>query len=158
MEKSKLKKKLAIILIIIIIVVGAIILYTSSSQQIKVGDAYFNVPNGYQAQNVSDKLVRLVSDDKVLYINGNINESNIDKAVSDYVNFKNRSENTSVMVSDLNENGYNFHKSIAVTNSSIVHYWFIKENKIYEIYTSTADSNTDKLISSIVNTNNNLNL
>ena len=149
-----MKKKLAIIIIIILIVlVGAVIFYESSSQQIKVGDAYFNVPKGYQAQNVSDKLVRLVSDDKILYINGNVTGSNIDKAVSDYVNFKNRTENTSIMVSDINENGYNFHKSIAVTNSSIVHYWFIKENKIYEIYTSTADSNTDKLISSIVNTN-----
>ena len=102
------------------------------------------------ASRISDNLVRFIANDKILLINSDINASDIDSAVSNYVKFKNQSENLSINVQKLDLDGLTVYKSVVQNNSSVVHYWFIKDNHIYEIYTPTFDSNMETVILNII--------
>lgn len=145
------KKVIILILIFILIVIGAFVFYESSlSQKVKVGDSYFTIPKEFQKEDISDNLVRFIANDKILFINSDINASDIDSAVSNYVKFKNQSENLSINVQKLDLDGLTVYKSVVQNNSSVVHYWFIKDNHIYEIYTPTFDSNMETVILNII--------
>ncbi|WP_296888431.1 hypothetical protein [uncultured Methanobrevibacter sp.] len=145
------KKAIILILIFILIVIGAFVFYESSlSQKVKVGDSYFTIPKEFQKEDISDNLVRFIANDKILFINSDINASDIDSAVSNYVKFKNQSENLSINVQKLDLDGLTVYKSVVQNNSSVVHYWFIKDNHIYEIYTPTFDSNMETVILNII--------
>ena len=145
------KKWILIILAVILILIGSFAIYESNfSQKVKVGESYFTIPSEFQKENVSTDLVRFISNDKIFFINSNVNATNIDSAVSNYINYKNQTENMTIEVNKLNVDGIEIHKSIVQDNSSVVHYWFNKNNHNYEIYTPTADPTMDKLIIEII--------
>ena len=57
-----------------------------------------------------------------------------------------------VLVNYYIDNGnFDIYKSVVSENSSVIHYWFVKNGKGYEIYTGTADSNSDDFILDIIN-------
>ncbi|WP_296789772.1 hypothetical protein [uncultured Methanobrevibacter sp.] len=140
---------LAILVIIILVAFGFFMSHSSSTKEILVGESKFVIPSEYQEQNVSNHLVKITSGDNIYFINEN-NNSNITYFVDFYVNHKNVTENKSVNVSHLMYGDSDIYKAVVNDNASIVHYWFLKNGKCYEIYTGTANSNTDNLILDII--------
>lgn len=144
------KSKVLIVIICILLLVFGIFLYQNQTvKKINVGDTQFSIPSGYNEQVISKSLVKFTSGNNVFYINEK-NSTDINHFVNLYVNHKNKTENKSVEISQFQSNGQNIYKSVVSDNVSVVHYWFLKNGKCYEIYTGTADSNMDNLISDIV--------
>ena len=114
-----------------------------------VGDEQFSVPSQYKVENVSDNLVKLSSGDSVYFMTEKEN-NNIKYFVKKYVNLKKSADNQSVNILHLDYEGSDIYRSVVSDNSSVVHYWFVKNGKGYEIYTGTADSSSDEFIMNII--------
>ncbi|MEE0942207.1 MAG: hypothetical protein UIB63_03730 [Methanobrevibacter sp.] len=140
---------LAVFIIIALIVFG-FVYQDFSVKEVDVGETRFMVPSEYQVQNISNTLVKLTSGGTVYFINEK-NSSDIKIFVNKYVNHKNKTENKSVEISHLAYNDSDIYKSVVSDNSSVIHYWFVKNGKGYEIYTGTANSNSDELVLDIIN-------
>lgn len=140
---------LAVFIIIALIVFG-FVYQDFSVKELDVGETRFMVPSEYQVQNISNTLVKLTSGGTVYFINEK-NSSDIKIFVNKYVNHKNKTENKSVEISHLAYKDSDIYKSVVSDNSSVIHYWFVKNGKGYEIYTGTANSNSDELVLDIIN-------
>ena len=140
---------LAVFIIIALIVFG-FVYQDFSVKEVDVGETRFMVPSEYQVQNISNTLVKLTSGGTVYFINEK-NSSDIKIFVNKYVNHKNKTENKSVEISHLAYKDSDIYKSVVSDNSSVIHYWFVKNGKGYEIYTGTANSNSDELVLDIIN-------
>ena len=140
---------LAVFIIIALIVLG-FVYQDFSVKEVDVGETRFMVPSEYQVQNISNTLVKLTSGGTVYFINEK-NSSDIKIFVNKYVNHKNKTENKSVEISHLAYKDSDIYKSVVSDNSSVIHYWFVKNGKGYEIYTGTANSNSDELVLDIIN-------
>ena len=144
------KRIVVIIIIIILILLGGMFLFQENSmKKVTVNDVEFSVPSKYQDQMDSTHLLRLTSGENIYFINV-LNSSDVKFFVNDYVAHKNTTENKSVNISKLDYSNSTIYKSVVSDNSSIVHYWFLKDGKSCEIYTGTADSNTDNFILDII--------
>lgn len=152
-----INKKIFLLLIAFIMCLGVsafIFSGFSLSDNCNVGDAFFEMPKNYQLDSNSINH----TDD---YVSLNItNGNNIisiveykDNKIDDYIqNYQNRKsiENHSVETSTLKLGNDVVKKSVDTVDSNNVHYWVIKYNKVYEIYTWTADSNFDNVVKLII--------
>ena len=147
------KKWFALICIIILLVVGLIV-YTSFMNQeteVKVGDATFKIPDGYHLGNSDEKNVtNLTNGTKNICIK-EYDDKNIKKHINSYIN-QSEKDNKTVKISNFTVGKTLVYKT-NLNKSAIVHYWFVKNNKTYNIYTwdknPEIDSISIKLIESI---------
>ena len=147
-----LKKRIWILVLLIILALllcGFILYPNISVKKVNVGDEQFSVPSQYKEENVSDNLVKLSSGDSVYFMTEKEN-NNIKYFVKKYVNLKKSADNQSVNILHLDYEGSDIYRSVVSDNSSVVHYWFVKNGKGYEIYTGTADSSSDEFIMNII--------
>lgn len=147
------KKWIVIVCIIILLAAGLFAFYSSTNQQkeVKIGEATFQLPNGYHVVDSDDKNVtNLTNGTNNIYIK-EYNTKNIKKLVNSYVN-QSESNNKTVKISNFTVGKTLVYKS-NLKNSGTVHYWFVKNNKTYTIYAwnknPEIDSITTKLIESI---------
>lgn len=148
------KKWIALICIIILLVVG-LIAYTSFMNQgtkVKVGDATFKMPDGYHLGNSDKNMANLTNGTKNIYIK-KYDDKNVKKHIDSYIN-QSKQNNKTVKISNFTVGKTLVYKS-NLNNSSTVHYWFVKNNKTYTIYSGDKnpeiDSITIKLIESVSN-------
>lgn len=147
------KKLIVIIGIILLLVAGSITFYSFSNQEntVKVGDATFQMPDGYHVEDSKNKNVTNLT-------NGNENicikeygDKNLEKFINSYIN-QSEKNNKTVKISNFTVGKTLVYKS-NLNNSSTVHYWFVKNNKTYTIYSwdknPEIDSITIKLIESV---------
>jgi len=147
------KKWIAVIVIIILLVAGLIAFYSFSNQsnKVKVGSATFKTPDGYHVEDSKDKNVtNLTKGNKNIYIK-EYNDKNVKKYINSYVS-QSKKNNKTVKISNFTVGKTTVYKS-NLDNSSAVHYWFVKKNKTYTIYSRDKnpeiDSITIKLIESV---------
>lgn len=143
------KRAVVIIIIVVILFCGMFFFQENSMKKVIVNDVEFSVPSKYQDQQASIHLVKLTSGENIYFINV-LNSSDVKFFVNDYVVHKNTTENKSVNISKLDYADSTIYKSVVSDNSSVIHYWFLKDGKTCEIYTGTADSNTDNFILDII--------
>lgn len=146
------KKWIAIIGIIILLTVGLITFFSFSNQEneVKVGNATFQVPDGYEIGKIGeDGVTNLTNGTNEIYIK-EYNGKNIQKHVNAYVD-KLEKNNKTVMISNFTVGKTIVYKSNLNTPTN-VHYWFVKNNNTYTIYSwdknPEIDSITIKLIES----------
>lgn len=145
------RKIWAIIIIVIIIICISVYMLTSNSvEHVQINGTDFSVPSNYNIQKQSENLVKCSLDGNFFCINSDVNGSNISDVVSSYTKFRNETLNTPIHVSHITDNGLDYFKAVVENDTRVVHYWFTIEGKIYEIYTATGDSNTDKLIQEVI--------
>ena len=63
----------------------------------------------------------------------------------------NARNNLTLTLSNLTVGQHTVQKSVMDNNTEIVHYWFDFNGKVYEIYTRSANSNTDDVITELIN-------
>lgn len=147
------KKWIALICIIILLVIGSITFYSFANQdnKVKIGDTSFQIPEGYHVDNSkSNNVTNLTNGKHDIYIKM-YDDKNIKKHINSYIN-QSEENNKSVKISNFTVGKTLVYKSNLNTSSS-VHYWFVKNNKTYTIYSwdknPEIDSITIKLIESI---------
>lgn len=146
------KKSIAIIILVIILLgVGFAFYYqhyqsSTSSDTVKVGSSKFVIPNGYHAVENNGSVN--VTDGKASLCLHCHNDSDIMGHVNYYSNVK-KSKNESINITNFNVNGITVYKSNLVDKKNI-HYWFMKNDELYEFYTWQGNQNTDKLVSTLI--------
>lgn len=147
------KKWIVIICVIILLVAGIVMYFNFSNHEtkVKIGDNTFQIPEGYQISN-SDKgnTVNLTNGTNNIYIQ-KYDDKKVKKHIDSYVN-QSEKNNRSVKISNFTVGKTLVYKS-NVNTSGTVHYWFVKNNNAYTIYSfdknPEIDSITTKLIESI---------
>lgn len=145
MNKKLILYLLTIILILLVAIIGA---FTIFQNDIKVGDAYFTLPEGYKC--VANGAYTNITNDNDEYIILSYNNTNdVKKVINDYVEF-NKNHNLTVSLSNSQVGEYKVYRSTMDNNRQIVHYWFVYDNKVYQIYTHSANSNSEKIICDLI--------
>ena len=145
------KKWILGICIIILLAIGLIAFYSFSNQEteLKIGNTKFQLPNGYHVGNSEkDNVINLTNGTNEIYIEKY--DGNITDHINSYVKYTEK-KNYTVKNSNFTVGKTLVYKS-NVNNSSVVHYWFVKNKNIYNIYSwdknPEMDSITIKLIES----------
>lgn len=143
------KKGIIYILIIILIMLVAIIgVMGYFHNHIKVGDAYFTLPEGYKCV-ANGEYTNITNDNNEYIILDYNNTNDLKKVINDYVKY-NEDHNLSLSLYNITIGEYTVYKSIMNNDTQIVHYWFIYNDQTYQIYTRSANSNSEKIISDLI--------
>lgn len=150
-----MKKKTIIIIIlciILIIIAGLVIFSHSINNTIKVGQTNFNIPQGYAEVYTKNNSANIIKGKNsigiVCYDDNNINEH-----VNNYTLMK-KNESIDIETREFNINNIQVFKSNAENDNSTIHYWFINNNKVYEICSWNGDSNTDNIARNLIESTN----
>lgn len=147
----KLKNIIIIIGIIAIIIIGCLV-FTSQSNQINIGSTHFKVPDGYNIKENNDTINLTNNKDSIILMKHT--KKNLNKTVEEYMNSKNNTNN-SVQLSKINIDNITVYK-VTVNNSTTTHYWFEKNNNVYEFYTWSTTPNTDIIVNELIKSSNSI--
>lgn len=146
-------KWIIIIGIIILLVAGFIAFntFTNHETEVKIGNSTFQIPDGYHIEKSGKEgVTNLTNGTNNIYIQKYDNKK-VKKHIESYVNKKNESNKT-VKISNFTVGKTLVYKA-TIDHSSIIHYWFVKNNTTYMIYSLEKnpgiDSTTTKLIESV---------
>ena len=143
------KKIIGIVVIIAILILGFSI-YTQNT--IKVGNTYFAIPEGYTVVDEGD-YYNLSSNINSICIVKKVHEENVKTLIDGYSHSKKSSENDSLEITKFNVDNYTVYKSVSSKNPKTLHYWLVKDEKtIYEFFTWSGDSNTDRIVTNLIKT------
>lgn len=145
------KSKIILILTVVIIILCSIFIFHQDSQKGEIGNTYFDLPNGFHEKKIQSNHVNITNGDvALLFTEYGENITDINVVVNYYITTK---KNESLKC-DLNEkmmNNTKVYKTTISNNTNIMHYWFIKNGRIYEISTHNGNSNTDNIVQGIIN-------
>lgn len=153
------KKYIVIILLIIILIFIGVGFYTynnstnNQNSTVKVGDLYFNMPNGY-IQGTPNKLgdVTLSNGKNPIFITY-YNDTNITKYINKFNDSVEKNGET-IDIKNFTTNDLLVYKA-TINESGMVNYWFIKNDKIYSIYSWSKIDNVDIIFSELINSKKN---
>ncbi len=147
-----MNKKIVIgIIIVILAVIGFLTLneLTDDNNGVKVGNTNFILPDGYSVS----KFIKL-GDANITNGTNSIgiierNGSNIQKYIDDYVE-KNNNRNYTTKINKVNTGNIEVYKSKISENNETFHYWFINNDKVYEIFTWDGNNQTDDVVFDLI--------
>lgn len=140
------KKLLAIVFIIIAILILGFCFYTHNT--VKVGNAYFTVPEGYHVVD-RDYCSNITSETDHMCLVKEVSDDNINNVIEKY-NAAKVSENDTLNFSKFSFGEVEVIKSISNKNPNVIHYWFVKDGKTYEAFTWSGNSNSDNLLKNLI--------
>ena len=144
MEK---KTYLIIVLIAIIIVMGITFLnpLTQPEGKIKVGEVNFELPDGYYEGNLN-KLgdVNLTNGTNSIFIKKH-DSDDLYKEIKDY-------EDTTLTVAKFKIKDELVYKTVSDHDKYVIHYWFLKNNKVYSIYSLQKNDDIDQIATNMIKT------
>lgn len=146
------KKWIVIICIIILLVVGFIAFsnFTNHETEVKIGDATFKIPDGYHiSKSENNKTINLTNGKNDIYIY-KYNDKNVKKHVNSYIN-KTEQNNKTVKISNFTVGKTLVYKT-NINRSNTVHFWFVKNNATYEIYSWDKNPQIDSIATKMIET------
>lgn len=144
-----------VLLIIFLCIIAFVFNGFSFSEQCNVGNAFFDLPKNYQIDSTSIKhtedsvLINITNRKNTISI-VEFNDDNLEKYFKKYQEHKNNGTDL-LEISNLTINNMTVRKSVDKTDNHFVHYWFIKNGKVYEIYTWDADEDFDENVEFMIN-------
>lgn len=140
------KKLLAILAIVLILIVGFCAYEGLSNQHFKVGSATFDMPKGYH-EGTPNYLgsVNITKANHTIFFT-EYNDSNVTKHINDYKKLILKDRNQTVVISNYTIGGNLIYKGVVKENPTVMHSWFVKNNKTYDIYTWDGDDNLDNIV------------
>lgn len=147
------KKWIIIICIVILLVIGLIAYYsffTNQENTVKIGDTTFKLSNGYhKVASNNENITNLTNGTNNIYIE-KYDDPHMKKYIKSYVSFSEKN-NRSVELSKFTVGDTLVYKS-NLNTSDTVHYWFVKNNHTFTLYSwdqnPEIDSATIKIIES----------
>lgn len=143
--------KIICLCVIIILCVSFIIYhvnYSNNKDSVKIDHTYFTLPNGYYKLNSGDNFLNITNGTTELYLYC-FNDSDIIGHVENYTKMKNK-DNITIEKSQFTINNTEVYKSYVKNETQVCHYWFVNDNKVYEMFTWHATPNTDKIVEKMV--------
>lgn len=138
-----------IIIIVIILILGFCIYSDLFNQKIKVGTTNFNMPNGYHEGALNEfGAINITNGTNSIFLFEN-NDDDIIKYVNSYEEHINDLNQTMDIINFTIDNIQIF-KTNNKDNPTTVHYWFVKNNKTYDIYTWEGNEEIDSIILDII--------
>ena len=131
----KIKTFLGIILTIFLLLVIGFLLFNNLTAQntVSVGDANFLLPEGYKENGVNKFGALTITNGKnEIYIIEQ-NDANVNKYILEYNNVV-KHKNETMSIENVTINNTMFYKSKNINTPEVVHMWFVKNGKTYEIY------------------------
>lgn len=138
------KKHFLVLFSIIIIIVGfSLFIINDSYTNINLGGTHFKPIDGYKHVK-KDNYINFTNDKNFIFIK--TSNSTINSSISSYLKSKG---NVSYQLSNFSVDGLNVYK-LVLKNYTIGHFWFEKNNKVYEIYTWNYDEPTNVDIMNLI--------
>lgn len=124
-----------LIILVAIFVFSALPVTKNSNVQSNASDSNFKIPNGYSEGKTNDLGAKnYTKDNKSIFIG----ESYGKRAEAYALDYQNKSDNESLIIKNYTLNNIRVY---TIENNNTIHYWFVKDNKTYDIY--TWDGNKD---------------
>ena len=148
-----MKKKFIIIalIIIVLLILGCFIYldFFNQSNVIKVGNSNFTIPDGYHKGEVNEfGALSITNGSNSIYLSEN-NGTDVQGYINIYGNIL-KEKNESINVTSLNIDNFEIFKVTSVNNTNNVHYFFINNNKTYDIYTWGSNDKLDRVIINLI--------
>lgn len=142
-----MEKKFTLLIVIVLILVGSFIFYevNYNINHAKLGVAYFEIPEGFHEVNTPN-IINLTNGTNSIFILKHTN-NDIGSAIKEYKNMI--GNNYSVNITKFRINNIEVSKS-TINGSNTIHYWFIKNDNLYEIYTWSGNSQTDSIVNGLI--------
>ncbi|MBQ6813457.1 MAG: hypothetical protein IJP12_02340 [Methanobrevibacter sp.] len=143
-----MKKKIIIPIILIIIVLGGLYLYEENylKGNAKIEKTYFEIPAGFHEVK-GDDIINLTDGNTSIFIRDHKHRT-VEKGIQDYKDMK--GENYTLNVTRYNVGNITVSKGSCVDEPTTLHYWYVDNGDLYEIYTWTANNNTDDVVSGLI--------
>lgn len=142
-------KKIIIVVLAVVVVVAIVCGFLFMQNDVKVGDATFNLPEGYVCV-ANGKYANLTNNHNEYIVLSCKESGSINDLMDNYVE-NNAKNNLTLTLSNFTVGQHTVQKSVMDNNTEIVHYWFDFNGNAYEIYTRSANSNTDHVIAELIN-------
>lgn len=152
-----MKKRYLIIFLVIILfgmlgscVYADFIDFVDFDSTFKVGNTEFVIPEGYSEGNFNEfGATNITNGTNSIFILEN-NDTNVMEYVHDYENYINNTRNQSMNILTFTIDDMLVYKTDNVDNPNIIHYWFVKNNKTYDIYTWDGNEKIDSIVISMI--------
>lgn len=143
-------KVVVLIIIIVVIVIGIGIFDFFNQNTVKVGESTFNIPEGYREGNLNEVgAVNLTNGYSSIFLS-EYNTTDVESYVEGYV--KNlEDQNISVDVVNYTVDDVMVYKSDNKNDSGNIHYWFVKNNKMYTVYTWDGSKEIESVVENFIN-------
>ena len=136
---------LIIIGLIVLLLVGGFII-TNNPNNIKINDVKFKAPDTYEVSDGADEVKLTNGKDSIIIVKNTTTK--LKKTVDNYIHSKEK-KNDTVKLSNMTINNNVIYR-VSVDNTNIVHYWFEKNGKVFEIYTKNANPNTELAVTDLI--------
>lgn len=150
-----MKKTSLIILLIIIIlaVIGflAYTTYTGSEQTVTVGSAKFALPQGYHEGSMNPFGATNITNGTNSIFISEYEGNNVSKHIQKYKTDLNKNNNDSFNTTELKIDNKNIYKTTNIKNKATVHYWYVNNDKTYDIYKWDGNNNMDSIVIDLIN-------
>jgi len=145
----KNKLKIVLILLLVVIIFMSCLFYIEHTQ-VKIGNSYFNLPIGCSENKIDENHINITNGNISLILSEySSNNTDVKKTVKYYMDSK-KNESLDCELDEKIINNNPTYKTTILNNTNIVHYWFIKNDKIYEIATHDGNSKTDSIVTEII--------
>ena len=147
MEKKSI---LRIIIIVILLIIVGMVIFTnfSNSNEIKVGDVYFEIPDNYVKGDLNkDGDITITNGKNSVYLSDCKNDAQTN--VNDYLTGIQK-RNLTLQTSSFNVNGINVDKISVGNDTNTTHYWFTINEKVYTIYSWDINNNLDDTVTELI--------
>ena len=137
------KKLIVIILILIMLGIGFVI--ANQSNHVNVDGVNFQVPDSYKVIDRKTSVNLTNGDDSIIILKNTTTD--INNTVKQYIKSK-EMQNLTVKSSKFKLNDVDVYE--VNVNKTITHYWFEKNNKVFEIYTWSTNPNTILVVNDLI--------
>lgn len=140
----------AAIIIIILAIIGCFMVFNNfGNGHIEVKGTQFALPDGFTESTV-------LKDGNANITNGNTSlifvkygGSNIQQYIDKYVDY-NKERNYTTKLSNFTAGGVEVYKAAITENKNVFHYWFVKDDNVFEVFTRDGNDQTDKIVLELV--------
>lgn len=148
----ELKSIILFVVLLFILLVGGSLIYSNYmiKDTVKVGTAEFNLPNGYKEGELNEfGAVSISNGTNTVYLS-EYNSSDPQESINQYLNIK-KGDNMSVYITEFDVSGSKIYKTKNLNETKNTHYWFVKDNKTYEIYSWAENPEMDNIVMEFIN-------
>ena len=123
---------------------------SDSDSTFKVGATTFNMPDGYHEGTPNEfGATNITNGTNSIFIVEN-NDSNIMSYITEYENYINNSRHQSMSIVNFTIDNTQIYKTDNKDDPNIIHYWFVKNKKTYDIYTWDGNKKMDSIVINMI--------
>lgn len=139
-----------LIIVLLLIVVGFIISteYLNQEKEVNTTHATFKLPKGYHSEGLNGHGDLIITNGTDTFFIAEYEDNNMQNHINIYLNDRNQNNQT-INMSNLTVDGKFVSKSINLASGS-THYWFIKDNHVYSIYTWNKNEKIDSIFVNLI--------